>query len=271
MLAAVDVISLGYRTDLMLRELEGSQISDHGDYLAIRSPANPDFWWGNFLLLAQPPGPGTAGQWLARFAAQFPDAGHVALGIDGTAAADPAELTGAGLRYERSTVMTATAVHPPPRPNTAANIRPLASDEDWAQAVTLQAACYGAEPGYDLGFITQRIAAERTLTRAGHGSWFGAFVGGRLQAQLGLITRDGLARYQNVETHPAARRQGLAGTLVWRAAQHGLTELGAKTLVMVADPDEAAIRVYRSLGFADTETQSAFERQPPAGQEPPPS
>jgi GNAT superfamily N-acetyltransferase len=263
----MDVISLGYRTDLMLRELEGSQISDRGDYLVIRSPDQPSFWWGNFLLLKQPPGPGAARTWLSRFAAEFPAAGHVALGIDTTSASaiDRAGLEAEGLTFDQSTVMTATAVHEPPRPNTTATFRPLASDADWQQAAALRAACYGQEPGFDQDFIAQRGAAERALTEAGHGSWFGAFAGGRLLAQLGLLRRGDLARYQNVETHPAARRQGLAGTLVWRAGRHGLTELGARTLVMVADPDEPAIRVYRTVGFADTEAQIAFERQPAPG------
>lgn len=31
---------------------------------------------------------------------------------------------------------------------------------------------------------------------------------------------------------------------------------------MVAAPHDDAIRVYRSVGFADAETQLAFERQP---------
>jgi hypothetical protein len=77
----VDVRSLGYRTDLAIRVLEGSEVTDRGDYLVIRTPGNPDFWWGNFLLL---PGlrPGSGGGWRARFAAEFPDAGHLTLGVD---------------------------------------------------------------------------------------------------------------------------------------------------------------------------------------------
>ena len=38
MLAAVDVMSLGYRTDLMVRALEGSEVADRGDYVTVRSP-----------------------------------------------------------------------------------------------------------------------------------------------------------------------------------------------------------------------------------------
>ena len=107
-----------------------------------------------------------------------------------------------------------------------------------------------------------RLAAQRALTRAGHGWWFGAFTGGQLAAQLGLISGGSpIARYQNVETHPDARRQGLAGTLVWQAGQHARAH-GARTLVMAADPAEGAIRVYRSVGFAQRETQIGFFRAP---------
>ena len=47
----MEIRSLGYRTDLMVRAREGSLVEDRGDYLVIRSPGNPAFWWGNFLLL----------------------------------------------------------------------------------------------------------------------------------------------------------------------------------------------------------------------------
>jgi predicted GNAT family acetyltransferase len=58
-----------------------------------------------------------------------------------------------------------------------------------------------------------------------------------------------------VQTHPDDRGRGIASTLVHRASEYGLTELRAHTLVMVADPDYLAIRIYRALGFADTEVQ----------------
>ena len=88
------------------------------------------------------------------------------------------------------------------------------------------------------------------------------FLDGTLVSQLGLVTTEpGLARYQSVETHPAARRRGLAGTLVWHAGATALTS-GTRTLVMVAEPEDAAIRVYRSVGFTVTEPQLSFIHQP---------
>jgi len=258
----VEVRSLGYRTDLAILALEGSQVTDRGDHLVIRTPGNPDYWWGNFLLLRDLK-PGSGSGWMARFAAEFPDAQHMALGLDETDAGtvDPHEL--AGMTMERNAVMTATSVHAPPHPNTEAVFRTLEGDDDWRQSFELAAAVHAGEPGGDAGFLTAQLAAKRALTEAGHGAWFGAFLDGTLVSQLGLITtrKTALARYQSVETHPAARRRGLAGTLVRHASATTLTG-DTKTLVMVADPDDTAIRVYRSVGFTVTESQLSFIRQP---------
>jgi ribosomal protein S18 acetylase RimI-like enzyme len=264
------ITSLGFRTDVALRELEGAEVTDRGDYLVVRSPDNPDYWWGNFLLLAGWPGPGTGDSWLARFAAEFPQAEHLTLGVDGAggdgAGGDgviPAEFLAAGLEPQRDTVLTCAAVWPPPHPSAEAEIRRLESDADWRQSAELSRRCFDqGEPG---DYLERRAAARRRLTRAGHGAWFGAFAGGRLLAQLGLFDAgDGYARYQHVETDPEARRRGLAGTLVWQAGRYGREVLGTGTFVIVADPVDVAIRVYRACGFADRQSQFGFER-PPAG------
>ena len=47
----MQVTSLGFQTDLALRALEGAEVTDRGDYTVVRSPDNPTFWWGNYLLL----------------------------------------------------------------------------------------------------------------------------------------------------------------------------------------------------------------------------
>lgn len=267
-LAAVDVISLGYRTDLMVRVLEGSEVVDHFGYVTVRTPANPDFWWGNFLLLPARAAQGEAGQWLSLFTAEFPAAAHVALGLDitGDTGTDLADFVAAGLDVQRETVLTAPALGGPPHPNRAALFRQLARDEDWRQSARLQALC-DAEDGLPASqaYTEARNAARRRLAEAGQGAWFGAFVDGELVSQLGVFSgRSRIARYQDVGTHPGARRQGLAATLVCHAARYAIDDLGAKTLVIVADPREPAIRVYCSVGFADRETQVSMQR-PPSG------
>jgi ribosomal protein S18 acetylase RimI-like enzyme len=250
------VTSLGWQTDLMLRRLAGSTIEDHGSHLVVRTPANPGFWWGNFLLLAAPPGQDDASGWLTTFSDAFPYAEHLAFGVDGVDAEVGSGAEAMGLEVELSTVLTTTCF-PPRQAGPPLGIRPLETDEDWRQPVVLELVCHDQpdSPSHAL-FVARRVAEERALVEAGHGVWFGAFPDGRLRASLGLITDgSGVARYQNVETQPEFRRRGLATQLVHEAGVEGLSHLGAKTLVIVADPDDVAVRIYRSLGFVDTERQ----------------
>lgn len=264
-LVLVRITSLGFRTDVALRALEGAEVTDRGDHLVVRTPGNPEFWWGNFLLLARVPSPGEAGAWLDRFAAEFPAARHVALGVDTAEdAALPEDLAAAGLAAEHAAVLTAAQPDLPAHPNTDAEIRLLDSDADWRQSVELAIRCFdGDDPA---GFLERRAMTRRRLTQTGAGAWFGAFTDGRLLAQLGLFdVGDGYARYQHVETDPRARRRGLAGTLLSAAGRYGREVLGARTFVIVADPADVAIRIYQACGFTPREVQLSFDRPPAAG------
>lgn len=262
----MDIASLAFRTDLAMLEHSGSTVEDRGTHLVVRTPHNPTFWWGNFLLLPRAPEDTShARDWLATFEREFPGTRHRTFGVDGTTGrtADLAAFAGLGFETEWSSVMTATDVHEPPRPNNDATYRPLASDGDWQQQLELSMAGEEDAEAYTLEYCTARTASERRLVDAGYGAWWGAFDGDRLLASMGLFTASpGLARFQGVKTHPEARGRGLAGTLVHRVSRYGFDDLGARTLVMVADPAYLAIRIYRSVGFEDTESQLQAERRP---------
>ena len=261
------IVSLGYQTDLMLLGLQGSVIEQRAGYQVIRTPANPTFYWGNFLLLSRPPAPGTVASWMSSFAREFPDAEHVAIGVDGTSgdAGDQSELAAAGLEAECSTVLTTGATKPPPRPNETAQFRVLDSDADWLAALELQEVVYGyGDPKGWQGFQGRRLQAMRGLQDQGFGAWFGAFQAGRMVCGLGVFgDGGGIARFQAVDTHPEHRNRGLAGTLVYHASQYALREMAAQTLVIVAEPAGPAIGIYRSVGFRDAETQVQFQRHQP--------
>jgi ribosomal protein S18 acetylase RimI-like enzyme len=263
------VVSLGLRTHVMVLELGGSEVTHREGYVVVRTPENPGYWWGNFIALEGAPAAGSVSHWLATFAAEHPAAPHRAFSVDSSdgALAGEADVVAAGLSVERSTVMVATSVHPPPRPNTEVSCRRLESDDDWEQALALELTLDAEEePDGHRAFVEARMGTHRRVAQSGHGGWFGAFASGRLVSGMGLFTDgSGLARFQAVATHPDFRRQGLAGTLVHHVGRYGLGELGATALVMVADPDDVAIRVYRSVGFHDAETQLELFRPPPPG------
>ena len=258
----MDVTSLGFRTDLMLRRLAGATVEDRGDHVVVTTPANPGFWWGNFVLLAEPAK--DIAPWLETFRRAFPEAEHVALGVDGT---DGRTGDTTGLDAEVDVVLTATGFEPR-EPDPYSRVRTLESDQDWAQAVDLQLVCHDEQPSpaHRL-FVERRVAEVRGLVEAGHGQWFGAFPDGVLRSSLGVVTDgSGIARYQNVQTQPEFRRQGLATRLVHEAGVHALAHRRAEVLVIVADPDDEAIRIYRAAGFRDREHQVQLWQEPQASE-----
>lgn len=261
------VCSLGYRTDLGLLRFGGTQISPRPDHLVVRSPHNPGHWWGNFLLLDRVPAKDEVTRWLDRFTAEFAHAPHVALGFDGTAgrSRDLDAFAGLGFQTVADTVLTATAIKAPTRSNTEVVCRRFAAEQDWSHSVELRMRCHdGRESAASYRrFVVAQVRTNRALAAAGHGAWFGAFVDGRPVAQMGLVaTEPGLARFPTVETDPQHRRRGLARALLLHACAYGFAELGAGTLVMVADPHYVAIDLYRNVGFVAAETHLRIERAP---------
>jgi GNAT superfamily N-acetyltransferase len=250
----MDLHSLAFVTELSLLQRMGSIVEDRGTHLVVRTPDNPTYHWGNCLLLAVPP-PDVAAveHWKRVHRTEFPDARHVTLGIDrpGSLDGDTAVLREAGMTVDPVVAMTTDEVHPPPRAPRDAEVRPLTGDADWTHEVDLTMAGED-DPHFTRDFASRKIATYRALAESGDGAWWGAFVDGRLVSSLGIYAAgDRLARFQAVKTHPEFRQQGLAGALVVAASRYAQSTLGARTLVMAADPTYSAIRVYRAVGFTE--------------------
>jgi len=251
--------SLGYRTDLIFPGFDG-QIIDRGDYLVILTPTNPTYYWGNFLIFPNSPAEGDLEKWKAIFTEEIGSkiqAEHFTLGWD--------TLTGEignvqpfldeGFELQQSVVLSTREVNIPPKYNTDVEIRPLSEDWEWEGATHNQIVC--REPDHDLEsytvYKTAQMLRYRKMAKAGLGSWFGAFLGKDLVADLGVFTTGNLGRFQQVGTHPDHRRRGFCSTLVYQASLYAFEELKAQTLVMVADENYHAAKIYESVGFQPEE------------------
>jgi ribosomal protein S18 acetylase RimI-like enzyme len=265
----VRIESLGYRTDVMVRRMSGSIVEKRSEYVVVRTPAFPGFWWGNFLLMPAAPSLADAERWETWFVAEFPGAAHRAFGVDTTdgETGDAKALVALGASTRVNAVMSSAALREPDRP--ALEVRAF-QDPDWAQLGSLRSTVYAtpdddpAGAGAESEFVAWQVAASEELVARGHGEWLGAFDDGLLVAALGIVSDgSGAARYQAVETHPGYRRRGLARRLVYDAAVLAADRLDARELVIVADPEDHARTLYEWLGFVTVEQQVEVMRAPP--------
>ncbi len=255
--------SLGLWTDLWTLG-PTTRIERAADALIVVSPDNPTFHWGNLVVFLRPMRPADADRGPRLFQQRVgrdPRVRHLTLawddptgGTDGLAA-----LEARGLEAERVNVLVRGAGAPEAGAASTPEgfeLRALRGERDWSAALDLQAELRheGQSEASYRAFRAPRNRAYRAMAEAGTGAWFGAFAGERLVADLGIFARQGVARFQAVETHPRWRRRGLASALVTEAGRFAAETLGARTLVIVADPEEDAIGLYRRLGFEDRET-----------------
>jgi GNAT superfamily N-acetyltransferase len=257
----------GWATDLAVLEYSGSEIDDRGDHLVIRSPQNPSFHWGNCLLVTEQVAVDDAERWVETFRAAFPDASWVAIGL-ARMPGDEVAWTQLGLELELDDVLSTRSL---PRQTPAPEgyvVRQLDGD-DWERSVERGVRGHDGtaedQAQSHQQFVRARMVAQRALSERGVAAFFGAFAGGELVAELGIVRCLATARYQNVGTDERHRRRGLAAHLLGLAALWS-AERGCDTWVIVTEADNPAGRVYRAAGFElDSATVQAYRPPEQAG------
>ena len=261
--------SLGYRTDLIFHRFEG-EVIDRGHYLVIRTPSNSSYRWGNFLIFGAPPEPGDFGRWHELFAREVgtpPRITHKLFAwdtVDGHHG-DVTDFLAAGFELGEEVVMATETLVPPRRYNYELEIRALITDAEFSEHIDLHVLCRQEkddEASYR-AFYEASTESYRKMIAAGLGKWFGAFLDGKLVADMGIFADNSdaleLARYQSVVTHPEFRRRGICSTLLFETGRFALEQLGAKTLVIVADDHYFAKHIYGAAGFKAREKQGSLE------------
>ncbi|MCB9730169.1 MAG: GNAT family N-acetyltransferase [Deltaproteobacteria bacterium] len=239
----------------MIVGLEGG-VERRADHDILRWPALPMAAEGNMLVYDRPPEPSDLPAWEASFRramALWPDVRHLAFGWGGRPPDDAGmvALEARGYRLETVSVRLAEALALAPPAPVGIRVRPLQSRAEWGLAVDLQldATPEGETlPDY-ADFAQARMERCAALCQRGFGFWLGAFEGPRLAGCLGVFARRGLGRYQMVVTGSAFRRRGVAGHLVGAAATRAIRTLGARRLVICAEPGSPADALYGRLGF----------------------
>lgn len=235
-----------------------SQLEEFEDRFILRSPNEPDYWFGNCVIFKGAHiDPDTQ---IAQFRSDFPDARHVTLqwdvpNMERTAAFDA--FVDRGYEVDLSDVLVLNGPLNRSAVPDGIVIRPLTSDVDWQQATELQGITGMKDrdhgPDY-LPYIKTRMQVCRKQTETGFATWLGAFAGDQLVGDLGIYADARTARFQAVETRASHRRRGICAALVTAGVDWALAQYPNTKVVIVADPAGDAGRIYRRCGFELTET-----------------
>lgn len=258
----MNIRSIALTTELALIATRG-RITDRGRYLVVETPDDPGYYYGNLLVLPAPPRAGEVAYWVRKFDDELggnPAIKHVTLCWDDiTGDEGPAdELRDAGFSLDTHQAMAAEDVD---ATKPALPIRELTGDELPATA----------DLGWTMGdrhdetyrrFLHRRAAWHRDLALRGIARFYGAYDDKTLVASLGLVRIDNLGRYQDVQTLAAYRKRGLARALLAAAARAAFAS-GVERVVIVAEPDSAAARLYTRAGFRIIERSASACRYPP--------
>lgn len=271
MLALENIKSLGLRSDLMIAAHK-SIIEQRDGYLVVKSPHNPGYYWGNYILFNRPPTLRDAQLcnergWEYLFHREFSDlpaVRHAAFVWDSPEGSrgEVEEFEALGYEVEATEVLTADEIYPPLYSNERIRISEITSVDQWNAVRDLL--ILTREPHFEerlyARYVERKVETYRSMAMKKNGAWFGAFMGTDLVGTLGMFTGYGVGRFQHVVTHPAYRRQGICGTLVYEIASLALTRDEVEYLVMQADPEYDAARLYKSLGFKETELLYSLEK-----------
>lgn len=257
-------LSPGWATDLAVLEHTGSVVEDCGDYLVVRTPAVPNYHWGNCLLVLEGAAVDDAPRWVEIFTGAFPHANWAAVGL----VRMPDDLDAwaeLGLELELDDVLTTRdAPRQTPCPS-GYTVRRLGLN-DWEQSVNRALAENERATQFEAQsherFVRSLTQTRIALSEQDIAAFFGAFDDGVLVAELGIVRCRTAARYQAVGTDPEHRRRGLASHLLGVAGQWA-AERGCKRWVIVTEADNPAGRVYRSAGFEPDAAHVQAYRPPP--------
>lgn len=261
----------GWRTDLILYQ-HGSLLTEREDCIVVRTPGNPTFYWGNFLLLPRAPADAGLAHWQARFEQEIgslqPESRHLAFGINAAPSGEALPAwQAAGFECIETSVLRlrpGQLLAPQRPPRGAVRFAQLDLERDIEAVVALQCAeDQGFEPAGYATFRRRQMQRYAAMARAGCGAWFGVWCDGVLAADCGLIRDAALGRFQHVSTHPAYRRRGLCSLLVNAVSAWGFDRWRLAEIVMCADPHDVAIGLYEALGYRRIGQEWGLQRRSP--------
>ena len=265
----------GWRSEFIRHQFD-AQVLERSDCIVVRTPANPRYYWGNCLVLPRAPLDTELAHWLGRFDEEItqhlPACQHVAMGVDeADEGQDLPSWHAQGFEIHRTRLLGLRAGElraPIKAPHGTVSVRAISFPADVPAIIELE--CLDDMPFEMSGYRRYRqtqFERHARMHAAGQLQWFGLWCDGTLAASCGLMraaaASGSLARFQHVLTHPGWRRRGLCSALVAAVSAYALQQWQAAQVLLMADPADVAIHLYKALGYSEVESQWSLQRYAP--------
>jgi GNAT superfamily N-acetyltransferase len=262
-----------------------ARITYRHDWIVVETPDDPGGVDGNFLVLPRPAAAGELPRWIERFSSELGSHRAVSLRCDDASGrlADEGELRAAGFELDVHELLVVDQLSISAVP--ALPVRALAASEVGLAGELAWELADRHDEGYR-AFLASRGRWLADMVARGRAHVVGAFDGAALVASLGIIPLGTIARFDQVQTHPAYRRRGLATALLALAARlcdgvdgrdqrpagstaesHRRARCAGRCgsierFAILTEPDSPASRVYRRAGFHPHERTARAWRMP---------
>ena len=251
----------GTFTDMFVRP-PATQYSRDDEFIAYMTPTRPDFWWGAYLvsrgMVTKTNLASVLSEWEIRLGAltdikkkiiQW----EVPVSTFSTASMEwISELNEPPESISINSVLVANALTMPlPAPIPDMTLEEASCERDFVEIVNMALADLESTPESSAteGFLRWKHDQFNERVKNGSGSWWMLKYKGEFVANCGLLSNGKTARFREVTTHPRWRRQGFAQKLCQRVLAEGFNDPAIDHIVIVAEHNSSAERIYTSIGF----------------------
>lgn len=257
--------SLGAQTNFLMDSFLADTL-EKDDYFVIKTPKRPNYFWGNYILMKEPPYLGCFQKWIELYEREIGSRENlgfcsITFDYDDRKPFDTSDFKENQFRVGIDKILIAEKVIKPRKINENLVIKEydlenhlkdyveVHFDPDWV---------YGSETD-QLEFVSAQGEEFASLIKMGSAKRFGAFLNDKLIADLGIYWDDNVVRFNSISTHSLYRRQGACSTLVYQVSKSLLEKWPHKFLVMQADEDYHAAAIYESIGFVQKDKVICLE------------
>lgn len=248
-------MNFGIPTDRLVQPL-GVEYHDRKGYFALHTPSRRDFRGGNKIVLASPPPSGHRFErelvsWSEEYQA-IPAVDYAYIQWEGPTDLrgshwnDPVHPAFGAWEKEKDCVMV-LGDELSLSSGTDYALSEVQNDQDWAGIVELVLEDVGAE--HEDFYRWQVQAARQRVEGCSKSQWWVVKDGNLVIGSAGIIVGEKFARFQEVRTRQAYRRQGIAANLCGQIAEVTRSRFSEQDLVIIAGDGESSMRIYERLGF----------------------